>query len=90
MQDLKAKILELIRLTSTDLPPDVEAALQQAVQQEEPGSAARGALETILKNIDLSRRTPPPFARTPAPLSSTCITLPAGAHASFANKSKLP
>jgi tartrate dehydratase alpha subunit/fumarate hydratase class I-like protein len=47
--DLTLPILELIRLTSTDLPPDVEAALRSALEQEEPGSAAQGALETILK-----------------------------------------
>ena len=40
MQDLTKSILELIRLTSTDLPPDIEASLRAAVEQEEPGSAA--------------------------------------------------
>ncbi len=44
MQDITENILELVRLTSTDLPPDVEAAIHRAVEQEEPGSAARGAL----------------------------------------------
>jgi len=37
MQDLTEGILELLRLTSTDLPPDVEAALHEAMQQEEQG-----------------------------------------------------
>jgi fumarate hydratase, class I len=63
MQDLKANILELIRLASTDLPPDVEAALKGAVDQEEPGSAARGALETILTNIELSRQNSTPICQ---------------------------
>jgi len=63
MRDLKEPILELIRLTSTDLPPDVENALRQAVEQEEPGSAARGALETILKNVALSRRQSTPICQ---------------------------
>ena len=40
MQDLTPQILELVRLASTDLPPDVEAALRQAAEQEHPGSAA--------------------------------------------------
>jgi len=61
--DLTAHFLELIRLAATDLPPDVEAALQQAVEQEEPGSAARGALETILKNVELSRRNQTPICQ---------------------------
>jgi fumarate hydratase, class I len=63
MQDLTGQILELIRLASTDLPADVEAALQQATQQEELGSAARGALETILKNVELSRQNSTPICQ---------------------------
>jgi fumarate hydratase class I len=63
MQDLKAPLLELIRLTATDLPPDIEAALDRAVEQEAPGSAARGALETILKNVALSRQQSTPICQ---------------------------
>src|SRR5512139_1078671 len=63
MQDLTEQFLELVRLTSTDLPPDVEQALHQAVEDEEPGSAARGALETILKNIELSRANSTPICQ---------------------------
>jgi fumarate hydratase class I len=63
MPDLTEKILELIRLTSTDLPPDIEKSLRQAVEQEEPGSAARGALETILQNVELSRRNSTPICQ---------------------------
>jgi fumarate hydratase, class I len=63
MQDLTGQILELIRLASTDLPADVESALQQATQQEEVGSAARGALETILKNVELSRQNSTPICQ---------------------------
>ena len=35
MQDITENILELVRLTSTDLPPDVEASIHRAVEQEE-------------------------------------------------------
>jgi fumarate hydratase class I len=63
MPDLTDKILELVRLTSTDLPPDVEAAIRGAVEQEEPGSAARGALETIIKNVELSRQNSTPICQ---------------------------
>lgn len=63
MQDLTQEILELIRLAATDLPPDVEAALRRALEQEEPGSAARGALETILKNVELSRQNSTPICQ---------------------------
>jgi fumarate hydratase, class I len=63
MQDLTEPILELVRLTSTDLPPDVEASLREAVKQEVPGSAAHGALETILKNVELSRQNSTPICQ---------------------------
>jgi len=63
MPDITEKILELVRLTSTDLPPDVEASIRQAVEQEEPGSAARGALETILENVKLSRKNSTPICQ---------------------------
>ena len=63
MRDLTEPILELIRLAATDLPPDVEAGLRAAVKQEEPGSAAHGALETILKNVDMARQNSTPICQ---------------------------
>jgi len=63
MHDLTEQILELVRLTSTDLPPDVESVLRQAVEREAPGTAARGALETIIKNVELSRRNSTPICQ---------------------------
>jgi fumarate hydratase class I len=63
MQDLTQEILELIRLAATDLPPDVELSLRKALEQEQPGSAARGALETILNNISISRQNSTPICQ---------------------------
>jgi fumarate hydratase class I len=63
MQDLTQEILELIRLAATDLPPDVELSLRKALEQEQPGSAARGALETILSNISISRQNSTPICQ---------------------------
>ena len=63
MRDYTEPLVELIRLASTDLPPDVEAALRQAVEQEQPGSAGRNALETILKNVELSRANSTPICQ---------------------------
>ncbi len=63
MQDLTHPILELVRQAATDLPPDVEASLRVAVEQEEPGSAARGALETILKNVEIARENSTPICQ---------------------------
>lgn len=55
MQDITEHLVELVKSTSTDLSPDIEQALTEACRQEEPNSAARGALETILENVRLSR-----------------------------------
>jgi len=63
MQDLTEAILELIRRTSTDLPQDVETRLKQAVEREAPGSAAHGALETIIQNVALSRSQATPICQ---------------------------
>ena len=63
MQDITEYVLELVRLAATDLPPDVEERLRQAVAQEEVGSAARGALETILQNVALSRANSTPICQ---------------------------
>jgi fumarate hydratase class I len=63
MRDLTNEILELIRRTSTNLPADVEERLRAAVEQEEPGSAARGALETVIKNVELSRAQSTPICQ---------------------------
>jgi len=61
--DLTAEILELVRFTSTDLPPDVESRLRAAAQEEAPGSAAQSALETILKNVELARANATPICQ---------------------------
>lgn len=53
--NLTEQFLELVRRTSTDLRPDVERALRYAHDQEAEGSAARGALDTIIRNVELAR-----------------------------------
>ena len=63
MRDITNDVLELIRRTSTSLPKDVEERLRASIEKEEPGSAARGALETILKNIELSRSNSTPICQ---------------------------
>jgi fumarate hydratase class I len=63
MRDLTNEILELIRRTSSSLPPDVEKSLRESVENEVSGSPARGALETILKNIELSRANSTPICQ---------------------------
>ncbi len=63
MRDLTQEILELVRLTSTKLPPDVEKKLLEAVENEEPGTAARGAMETILANVEMARQNSLPICQ---------------------------
>jgi fumarate hydratase class I len=63
MRDITKEILELIRRTSSSLPADVEKRLHEAVEKEEPGSAARGALETVMKNVELSRANSTPICQ---------------------------
>jgi fumarate hydratase class I len=63
MRDFTNEIIELIRRTSSDLPKDVEGQLRAFVAREAPRSAARGALETILKNVELSRKNSSPICQ---------------------------
>ncbi|MCJ7513823.1 MAG: fumarate hydratase [Anaerolineales bacterium] len=63
MQNLTEHFVELIRRTSTDLPADVEEALRAARERETPGSPARRALDAILENVELARRTATPICQ---------------------------
>jgi len=63
MRDLTNEILELVRLASTNLPPDVDQALREALEQETPGTAAHDALQTILANVDMTRRNGTPICQ---------------------------
>ncbi len=47
-------VLQLIVRTSTDLPPDVRAAMKHAVVTEPEGTRAAQALNIIAQNIDLA------------------------------------
>jgi len=63
MRDYTQELLELVRRTSTDLPNQVEERLKTALANEEPGSAARSALETILKNVSMTRKNSTPICQ---------------------------
>src|SRR5262245_22515302 len=47
-------VLALIVRTSTDLPPDVRAAMKVAMHQEQAGTQSSQALAVIAQNIDLA------------------------------------
>ena len=61
--DLTKELLELVRFTSTNLPPDIETRLRRAKDEEESGSAAEGALDTILKNVEMARENSTPICQ---------------------------
>jgi len=61
--DLTPALIELIRRTSTDLPGDVEKALEEARLMEEAGSAARKAFDAMLENAALARRNGTPICQ---------------------------
>jgi fumarate hydratase class I len=61
--DLTDAFVDLVRRAATDLPADMEKALSEAKAQEEQGSAAEGALETILQNVRLAREHSTPICQ---------------------------
>ena len=54
MEFLAGSLLELITQTSTNLPPDVRAAMSIAASQETPGTQSSQALDIILSNVDMA------------------------------------
>ncbi len=54
MQSFQDSIIKLITETSTNLPPDVRAAMAEAVAAENPATSAGTALSVIATNIDMA------------------------------------
>jgi fumarate hydratase, class I len=54
MQFLANSLLELITQTSTNLPPDVRAAMGMMMDVETPGTQSAQALDIIAANIDMA------------------------------------
>jgi fumarate hydratase class I len=63
MQFLKNSLIELITQTSTNLPPDVRAAMAAAGLNEKPGTQASQALGIILNNIDMAEQDAGPICQ---------------------------
>src|SRR3954462_11100908 len=63
MQFLESSLLELITQTSTNLPPDVRAAMGIALQAETPGTQAYQALNIIASNIDMAQTDEGPICQ---------------------------
>ena len=54
MEFLASSLLELIVQTSTNLPPDVRAAMSIAANNESPATQSSQALDIILSNVDMA------------------------------------
>src|SRR5947209_417140 len=54
MEFLAPSLLELITQTSTNLPPDVRAAMSLAADAEAPATQSSQALDIILCNVDMA------------------------------------
>lgn len=61
--ELTDAFVELVRRAATELPPDMEEVLNRAKGNEEPGSAAEGALDTILNNVQMARKHATPICQ---------------------------
>jgi fumarate hydratase class I len=63
MQFLAESLIELITQTSTNLPPDVRAAMAQALGTETPNTQASQALNIIASNIDMAQEDEGPICQ---------------------------
>ncbi|MDR6226484.1 fumarate hydratase [Desmospora profundinema] len=63
MQELKNSLLELITDTSTNLPPDVRAAIREAKEKENAGTRSALALSTISNNIRMAEENVSPICQ---------------------------
>jgi fumarate hydratase class I len=63
MNFLKDSLIELITQTSTNLPPDVRAAMGHALEDEISGTQAAQALGIIATNIDMAQQDEGPICQ---------------------------
>src|ERR1035438_7620802 len=63
MEFLATSLLELITQTSTNLPPDVRAAMALAAGGETPGTQSSQALDIILSNVDMAQEDEGPICQ---------------------------
>lgn len=61
--DLTDAFVELIRRAATILPDDMKGALSKAEGNEDDGTAAKSALNTILLNVDIAEKNSTPICQ---------------------------
>jgi len=63
MQFLENSLIELITQTSTNLPPDVRAAMSDTIAAEQPATQSSQALSIIASNIDMAEQDAGPICQ---------------------------
>ena len=63
MQFLESSLIELITQTSSNLPPDVRAALGHTSATETPNTQSAQALSIIATNIDMAQEEASPICQ---------------------------
>ena len=61
--ELKASLVELIRVTSAELPDDVQKVILEALAREEKNTTAEYAMNIINANIDLAKKKSQPLCQ---------------------------
>jgi len=61
--ELTDAFVELIRKAATDLPAEMEQTVRDAKDREDEGSAAEGALMTIINNVEMAREASTPICQ---------------------------
>jgi fumarate hydratase, class I len=79
MKAFKESIVELITVTSTNLPPDVRRAMMDAVGAEDPTTRSGKALAVIATNIDMATDGEGPICQDTGMPTFECKT-PVGAN----------
>ena len=62
-KELEASLLELIRVTSAELPDDVQKVILEALEREEKNTTAEYAMNIIKANIDLAKKKSQPLCQ---------------------------
>lgn len=61
--ELQASLVELIRVTSAELPDDVQKVILEALEREEKNTTAEYAMNIIKANIDLAKKKSQPLCQ---------------------------
>jgi len=77
MEFIQSSLLELITQTSTNLPPDVRAAMSLTAATETPGTQSSQALNIILSNIDMANDDEGPICQDTG-MSTFVVHTPVG------------